>query len=53
MIEIKCKGGKYHWWPAGWICEKCGLTRHDYEEEKKRRKEVIEKDESYSKAEDK
>ena len=32
---LACKDGKRHWWPLGWVCDKCGLTRVEYEEAKK------------------
>ena len=34
----KCK---QHCWKDGWICEKCGLTRSDYEEQKTVGKPVV------------
>jgi hypothetical protein len=30
----KCTDGKRHHWKDGWICEKCGLRRVEYEEAK-------------------
>jgi len=28
---LPCKDGKRHWWLDGWVCEKCGLRRVDYD----------------------
>jgi hypothetical protein len=32
VIKPVCKDGKRHWWKAGWVCEKCGLRKADYVE---------------------
>ena len=42
----KCIDGKRHWWKAGWVCEKCGLTMVDLVEQMEATDEV--KDESDS-----
>jgi len=36
-MKIKCV---HHYWKYGWICEKCGLRRADYEDNKKRMKNI-------------
>ena len=31
-MRLPCKDGKRHWWLSGWVCEKCGLRRVDYDD---------------------
>ena len=34
-ISDKCESiCKRHFWKDGWICEKCGLRRYDYDQRK-------------------
>lgn len=35
VTKPTCKDGKRHWWKAGWVCEKCGLRKADYVENRR------------------
>ena len=37
---LPCKDGKRHWWPHGWVCDKCGLRRADYDDAMKEIKKI-------------
>ena len=38
--QSSCYDGKRHYWKDGWVCEKCGIRRADYEDMKRHNKEV-------------
>ena len=37
---LPCKDGKRHWWKSGWVCDKCGLRRVDYNDAVKKIKAI-------------
>ena len=40
-LQNPCTDGKRHWWKDGWICDKCGLIRSEFEEQRRKKDEKI------------